>query len=108
MKVFWKGFGSAMMLGGFLAYGMAGYFNLFGFQRPAGHIIRQFQPEPGEKGAAEPTTRLLRPTAKKAGKPAVPTRAPTTQTTPTTRKKTTKTTRTAAAEELMPQLRQTA
>ena len=26
-------------------------FNLFGFQRPAGHIIRQFQPEPREKGS---------------------------------------------------------
>ena len=25
------------------------YFNIFGFQRPSGHIIRQSQPEPKKK-----------------------------------------------------------
>ena len=28
---------------------MEGYFNLFGFQQPAGHIIRQSQPKPKKK-----------------------------------------------------------
>jgi len=58
-----------------IVYGMAGYFNLFGFQRPAGHIIRQFQPEPGEKGAIRSdlgqTKACARPPVKK-GRTAAP------------------------------------